>query len=129
VSEILDVADRDLATVAEPDDIVVSEQVLSYLLAQISENRDLSEVFDELLQAQGSEVYTRPVEHYVRRNGEIGFATLVEAAARRGETAFGYRVAAESRSADSGFGVHLNPRKSTRFRGEPGDRLIVLAED
>ena len=69
VSEILEEADRELTRVANVDDIILSEQVTSYLLAQISENRDLAEVFDELFQAEGSEIYMRPVEAYVTGDG------------------------------------------------------------
>jgi hypothetical protein len=127
VSEILDEADRDLASVAEVDDIVVSEQVISYLLAQISENGDLAEVFAELLVADGSEIYMRPVADYAE--GSVSFATLVAAARRRGETALGYRVAAHAERADVAFGVQLNPHKTQRFTATKGDRLIVLAEE
>jgi hypothetical protein len=129
VSEILDEADRDLANVAQVDDIVVSEQVVSYLLTQISENRDLAEVFEELFRADGSEVYMRDVGDYVSSGSAVTFATLVESASRRGETAFGYRVAADSTDGTADFGVRINPAKSELFEPAAGDRLIVLAED
>jgi voltage-gated potassium channel Kch len=130
VSEILDEADRELARVANVDDIIVSEQVISYLLAQISENRDLAEVFEELFAAEGSEVYMRPVAAYVNGGGAaVSFATLVEAARRRGETAIGYRIAAQSSQSESAFGVRVNPVKSELFEPAEADRLIVLAED
>ena len=129
VSEILDEADRALASVAEVDDIVVSEQVMSYLLAQISENPDLAKVFAELLGAKGSEVYMRPVEHYVVPGDQVSYATLVHAAREREETAIGYRVAAQASKADADFGVVLNPPKTRLFTPAESDRLIVLAED
>ncbi len=129
VSEILEEADRELTRVANVDDIILSEQVTSYLLAQISENRDLHEIFDELFQSEGSEIYMRPVDAYVTGEGEVTFATLVEAARLRGETAFGYRVAAHADDAAQSFGVHVNPSKSRLFGAHSTDRLIVLAED
>jgi voltage-gated potassium channel Kch len=129
VSEILDEADRELARVANVDDIIVSEQVISYLLAQISENRDLAAVFDELFRAEGSEVYMRPVQAYVANGAAVSFATLVESARRRGETAIGYRIAAHADSPDDAFGVRVNPRKAEQFTPQRDDRLIVLAED
>jgi hypothetical protein len=129
VSEILEEADRELTRVANVDDIILSEQVTSYLLAQISENRELHEVFDELFQSEGSEIYMRPVNAYVTGDGEVTFATLVEAARLRGETAFGYRVAAHADDAAQSFGVHVNPSKSRLFGADSADRLIVLAEN
>jgi voltage-gated potassium channel Kch len=129
VSEILEETDRELALVANVDDIILSEQVSSYLLAQISEDRRLAEIFDELFQSEGSEVYLRPVEAYVRTGAPVNFATLIVAARGRGETAFGYRVAADSSDADAAYGIHMNPAKSEAFTIAPGDQLIVLAED
>lgn len=128
VSEILMESDRELASVAQVDDIVVSDQVISYLLAQISENRALADVFSELLQSDGAEVYMRPVEDYVRTDGEVNFATLVAAARERGETAFGYRAAELANTADANFGVALNVAKSELLEVGPGDKLIVLAQ-
>ena len=119
VSEIIDEADRALASVAEVDDIVVSGQVISYLLAQISENRDLGAVFAELLGAEGSELYMRPVEDYATPGERVPYAALVAAARRRGETAIGYRVAAQASTADADFGVVLNPVKSRELSSPP----------
>jgi voltage-gated potassium channel Kch len=128
VSEILDEADTELANVANVDDIVVSDQVLSLLLAQLSENRFLMDVFGELFQADGAEVYLRPCDSYVSP-GEVDFATLIAAASARNETAIGYRRASAANHREADYGIWINPPKGTRFAGEPGDRLIVLAED
>lgn len=129
VSEILMESDRELASVAQVDDIVVSDQVISYLLAQISENRALADVFSELLQSDGAEVYMRPAKDYVTADASVNFATLIEAARRRGETAFGYRVAGISGDARENFGVALNLSKSEVLEISEDDRLIVLAEN
>ncbi len=128
VSEILDEEDTELAKVANVDDIVVSDQILSLMLAQLSENRHLADVFAELFQADGAEIYLRPVERYVTP-GPVSFATLVEAAAQRGETALGYRSGAHARDSDNGYGIIVNPPKSDVFDAADGDRLVVLAED
>ncbi len=125
VSEVIDMQDTELATVAGVDDIVVSDEVLSLLLTQVAENHHLADVFDQLFQADGAEIYLRPVERYVKA-GPASFATLIEAASRAAETAIGYRRA---KPGGGGDGITLNPRKSTVFPIEPGDRLIVLAED
>jgi voltage-gated potassium channel Kch len=129
VSEMLDDRNRELAQVTKVDDVIVSDKLISLLLAQISENAHLNAVFTELFRAEGSEVYLRPLEQYVRPNGPVSFATLVEAARRRREVAIGYRVAAESRDASKDYGVRVNPPKSAHFQPASGDRVIVLAED
>jgi hypothetical protein len=54
---------------------------------------------------------------------------VLESARQRGETAIGFRVAAESRSAAHAYGVTVNPRKGDKRAFQPGDKVIVLAED
>lgn len=129
VSEMLDDRNRELAQVTEVDDVIVSDKILSLVVAQISENAMLDAVFGDLLDADGAELYLRPAEQYVRAGVEASFATIVEAAARRRETAVGYRVAAHAHDAERQYGVIVNPAKSASFAPAPGDRVVVLAED
>ena len=126
VSEILDVEDIDLVRDAGVNDIVVSDEVLSLMLTQIAENRHLADVYRQLFQAEGAEVYLRPVEVYVSAAQPVSFATLIEAASRRGETAIGYSAASNNGAA--AFTIDVNPAKTRVFDASAGDRLIVLAE-
>ncbi len=128
-SEMLDEGNRALAQVTKVDDVIVSDEIVSLLLAQISENEHLAEVFDELFNAEGSEVYLRDAAAYVSAGAPVTFATLVASAAARGESAIGYRHIAQAEDPDAAFGVRLNVAKSELLACEPGDRLIVLAED
>ncbi|MER6942621.1 potassium transporter TrkA [Nonomuraea sp. NPDC000554] len=128
VSEMNDERNRHLAEVARADDFVVGGKLVSLLLTQLAENRHLAQVFDQLFSHQGSEIYLKPAEDYIRVGAPATFATVLEAARRRGETAIGYRLAAGSARAP-GYGVALNPDKSLSLRFGPGDRVIVLSED
>lgn len=129
VSEMLDDKNRELAEVTQADDFIVSDKLISLLLSQISENDQLSDVFTTLFSADGSEIYLRPADEYVRPGAEVDFYTVLEAARLRGETAIGYRVAQHARSSENAFGVRVNPRKTEQRTYAPGDRIIVLAED
>jgi len=51
VSEMRDIRNRNLAEITGADDYIVSDQMLSLLLTQISENKHLSGVFGDLLRA------------------------------------------------------------------------------
>ncbi len=108
--------------------MIVSDHVISLLLSQISENRELAGVFADLFDADGSEVYLRDATDYVAAGTTTTFATLVVAASGRGETAIGYRIAGRQDEPGSG-GVIVNPSKGTEYAVREGDRLIVLAED
>jgi len=127
VSEMLDDRNRELAQVTQVDDVIVSDQVLSLILAQISENPALGDVFADLLDADGSEIYLRPVSDYVDVGLPVSFATVVAAASLRSEAALGLRIVAEK--GDDDGGVKVNPPKSLTFTPAPGDRVVVLAED
>jgi voltage-gated potassium channel Kch len=129
VSEMLDDRNRELAEVTKADDFIVSDKLISLMLSQVSENQQLTEVFDTLFSSRGSEIYLRPVERYIRPGADVDFYTVLEAARRRGETAIGYRIAEHSRVAARDYGVIVNPKKAEKRRFAPGDKIIVLAED
>jgi hypothetical protein len=126
-SEILDIQSRELATVAEADDFIVSNTLVSLMVAQVAENQHLVQVFDELFSAGGCELYLKPATSYVRA-GELAFGVVCEAALRRGEIAIGYRLASTSRDPAAGFGIVVNPSKRTPVKLGPGDSVIVVAE-
>jgi voltage-gated potassium channel Kch len=128
-SEMLDLRNRALAEVTRADDFIVSERLSSLLITQISENKALRPVFDDLFDPEGAEIYLRPVAEYIRPGEEVTFATVVEAARQRGEVAIGYRRIEAEQDAGQAYGVRLNPRKSVPIRFADGDRVIVLAED
>ncbi|HYC66998.1 CASTOR/POLLUX-related putative ion channel [Brevundimonas sp.] len=130
VSEMIDIRNRELAEVTRADDFVVSNRLVSLMLAQASENEYLSAIFDDLLDEDGSEIYMRPIGDYVDLDLPVNFYTVAEAARRRGETAIGYRR--RRPDVDDGRnmgGVVVNPPRSERVIFEPEDRVIVLAED
>lgn len=131
VSEMADVRNRELAEVTRADDFVVSNKLVSLMLAQASENEFLSAIFDDLLDEEGSEIYMRPAEDYVAVGTPVSFYTVTEAARQRGEAAIGYcrRKGADPSDPRKMGGVVVNPSKSAKLTYEPGDRIIVLAED
>jgi hypothetical protein len=128
VSEMLDDRNRELAEVTNADDFIVSDKLISLVLSQVSENRELTHVFDELFSSRGSEIYLNPVDHYVTPGATVDFYAVLEAARRRGETAIGFRVAADARDSSRGYGVTVNPVKTVARSYEAGDKVIVLAQ-
>ena len=92
VSEMLDMRNRTLAEVTRADDFIVSGRLVSLLMSQIAENKELNAVFADIFDAGGSEIYLKPVGDYVRLDEPVNFYTIVEAARRRGEVALGYRL-------------------------------------
>jgi len=129
VSEMLDVRNRELAAVTKADDFIVSNRLVSLMLSQISENKDLTAVFQDLFDPEGSEVYIKPAEYYVELGRPVNFYTVTESARRRNEIALGYRIIAHAFDASKAYGVVTNPEKSPAVTFSQGDKIIVVAED
>lgn len=129
VSEMLDLRNRELAEATQVDDFIVSEHLISLMMAQLSENAELFDVFTDIFDPEGAEIYLKPVGDYVGTGEPVNFYTVVEAARRRGEAALGYRITSEANDAGKSYGVHTNPKKSTQVTFRPEDKIIVIAED
>lgn len=129
VSEMLDIRNRELGVVAKADDFIVGDNLISLMLSQLSENKDLKKVYDVLFEAEGSEIYLKPVSRYVKTGQPVNFYTILESAAQLNETAIGYRISSQSSDSDKHFGVALNPLKSSTVKFSEDDFIIVVAED
>jgi voltage-gated potassium channel Kch len=129
VSEMLDLRNRELAEAAQVDDFIVSEHLISLMMAQLSENSDLMNVFADMFDPEGAEIYLKPISDYVVTGLPVNFYTVTEAARRRGETAIGYRLMSESHDAEKAYGVHTNPKKSASTTFSADDKIIVIAEN
>ncbi len=128
VSEMLDLRNRQLAEVTQVNDFIVSDHLISLMMAQLSENKHLYDVFTDIFDADGSEIYLKPISNYVVTGEPVNFYTLVEAARRCGQTAIGYRLAADANHAEGNYGVHINPNKAQAVLFNEDDKLIVLSE-
>lgn len=129
VSEMLDLRNRELAEVTKVDDFIVSEHLASLMMAQISENSELFEIFNEIFDPAGAEIYLKPVSDYVVTGQPVNFYTVVEAARRRGETALGYRITSEENTTGLACGIYTNPKKSAPVTFSALDKIIVIAQD
>jgi len=128
VSEMLDIRNRKLAEVTRADDFVVSDSLISLMLSQLSENRELGAVYRDMFDITGSEIYLEPVVEYVKTGVEVNFYTVVEAARRRGQSAIGYRIGMYAHDASKAYGVIINPNKSRKITFRSGDKIIVVSE-
>lgn len=125
VAELLDPADVELGRVTAADDLIVSDELASLMMAQLAERPELGVVFNDLFDANRAVISLKPVEWYLPP-GTVVFAACVDAARRRGEVALGYRHA----SGAGGLGVsgvHLNPSKAAEIELGPDDQLVVLS--
>ncbi|GAB2481883.1 CASTOR/POLLUX-related putative ion channel [Jatrophihabitans fulvus] len=119
VAEMLDRSSVPIAQTTSIDDFVISDELSSLMMAQLSERLDLQDVFGELFAPEGSFVSLHPAHGYTS-TAETTFAHVVATAAARGASALGYRI--------GNAPVVLNPPKSTPLRFGPNDQVLVLAQ-
>lgn len=129
ISEMFDQKNRELAEVTEADDFIISHDLISRMLAQVSETKDLKDVFDAFFESEGSEIYLKDATDYITIGQEINFYTILEAASHKNETAIGYRIVADSYSSEKNYGIVLNPQKTKMINFSKEDKIIVLSED
>jgi ion channel POLLUX/CASTOR len=129
VSEMLDLRNRELAEAAKVDDFIISEHLISLMMAQLSENAELLDIFNDIFDPEGAEIYLKPIGDYIKTGQPINFYTVTEAARRRGETALGYRLMSESHDSEKAYGIHTNPKKSEKVTFSAEDKIIVIAEE
>ena len=129
VSEMLDIKNRDLANVTKADDFIVSDKLISLMMSQVSENKQLMRVFEDLMRSEGSEIYLKPINDYIKTEESVNFYTLMESAKRRGDTAIGYRINSLIHNQDAAYGVVINPKKDDYIQFTDLDKIIVLSEE
>ncbi len=128
LSEIRDPRTKDLAAIAEASDYVVSNEITSMLMAQVSEKREMNAVWGDLFDSDGNEIYLKHVGRYVSPGEPASFFDVMARARARREVAIGYRSHAQ-RDQEPDHGVVINPPdKTAPIAWSPEDRVIVLSE-
>ncbi len=133
VSEMLDDRNRELAEVTNTDDFIVSVKLDSLMLSQISENKELKLIFEELFSAGGKSIYICPAEQYIELNKAVNFYTVMESARKQGQIAIGVKLQSLFPKYETdqmlAHGVIVNPIKSRNIFFTDGDKIIILADD
>jgi len=130
ISEVMDSDNTELVLHSGVKDFLISNQFVSKVFAQVSQEPDVMKVYDDLFQPEGSEIYVKNASLYFGLlPTEIRFADAMKAAQLRGEVCFGIKIAADEADPEKNYGVQIIPARDQRFTLGVGDGLIVLAED
>ncbi|NOY06006.1 MAG: hypothetical protein GXO82_05165, partial [Chlorobi bacterium] len=125
VYEILDPANKELALTSEyAEDVIISNNVISNLIAQICRDPQISDVIEDLLDRKGAEIYLKPVSRY-GDGEELTFEFLLNASIARNEIAIGIAYPREN---SSGRHIIINPPRETKIGTGADMHVIVLAE-
>jgi hypothetical protein len=130
ISEILDTRTRSLLHVSEIKGYVMSNQIISSMMAQISEDRDMNRVIGELLSTEGCETCFRDISYFLdlSENNKASFWEIALRAKKRNELAVGYKPLGVPRAELPK--TLLNPdKKSEKIEWKEGDIVVVLSRD
>ncbi len=130
ITEILDSQNDALVAKAGVQDVIISNRLVSMIMAQISESRDIEKVYDDIFREDGSEIYLKPANLYFESLPiQVSFADMMAIAQQRGEVCIGVKVKALEKDKESNNGITLIPEKNTTYDLQADDSLVVLAED
>jgi len=128
VAELRDPNDVELANESAGDDFIVSQRLISLLLAQLSESPQLVDVFADLFDADGSSVTKHPYARYAS-GGSATFGEVIAEARNWGVVAIGYQSAAAAGQPDFlADGLRLNPPKGEMINFNPDDRVVIIGQ-
>ncbi|RLN82368.1 hypothetical protein BBJ28_00024428 [Nothophytophthora sp. Chile5] len=126
ISEILDPRTQRTistsATILKLSEFIQSNELVSCILAMISESRDVRVILDELLGPEGAYFEVEPSARYCEPHERVSFWQLAKRAIAQGEILCGYQV----RGIDE---TVLNPLNKHECRTWDGMDLVVLRTD
>lgn len=130
VSEILDIKNKELIESTSVNDFIISYKLISMVLAQISEQKNMSKVYDHLFSEEGSEIYLKSASKYFDNLPiKLNFYQIMDQVFKRNEIAFGYKLKKYENNKAMNYGVKLNPEKNQIIEITKDDSIIVIAED
>ncbi len=130
ITQVLNSENQELITQTNVDDFIISNKLITMIFAQLSEEPRIKDLYDDIFQEEGSEIYLKPASLYFGSLPiKLTFADLIGQVLKRDEICLGFRKAELAYSPRENFGVILNVDKNREIEIGPKDTIVVLAED
>ena len=133
ITEVMDSENIDIILNSGVEDFMVSNQFVSQIMAQVSEEPLALDVYDDLFRAEGSEIYIKPASNYFdfseSNTIKIKYGECIEAAQLREEIILGLQFYKAQKDKENMFGLKLIPDKNEIFTLNAQDGFIALAQD
>ena len=119
-SEMNKSENHEIARVIDIDNFVVGTQITSLIMTQISQRKDIWDVFSELVDNEGAEIYLRDADYYLDTTQPGNFFAAQAAAAQKNSILLGYQLYEDDRCV-------TNPVKDELIDYSKIRKFIVLA--
>lgn len=133
ITEVMDSENIDIILNSGVEDFMVSNQFVSQIMAQVSEEPLALDVYDDLFHADGSEIYIKPASSYFDFSDHdsinIQYGECMQAAQLRNEIILGLQFHKDQKNKKNMFGIQLIPEKSSVFTISSKDGFVALAQD
>ncbi|CAF3725284.1 unnamed protein product [Rotaria sp. Silwood1] len=129
VAEMYDIRNCQLANTTCADDFIVSPNLISKYISQLSENKNIKKVYDVLLTADGPEIYLCLASMFVPLETPISYYQILQETLKYQCLAIGYRLMKYLHDETRFFGIVLNPDKEEQIIFSQNDKIIILAEN
>ncbi|ADY30957.1 MULTISPECIES: CASTOR/POLLUX-related putative ion channel [Cellulophaga] len=130
ITQVLNSENQEIITQTNVDDFIISNKLITMILAQLSEEALMKTFYDDIFSEDGSEIYVKPATLYFDTFPQkISFADAIFCAQQRDEICLGIRKGNLSKSLNDNFGITLNLSKNAEIELLENDFLIVLSED
>lgn len=103
-------------------DFVIGSDLTCRILAQLSENRNLLPLYQNLLDESGSKLFMKPVTDYVQVGIPVDFYQIQKIAGERGELVIGYK-----KFFGCDFKIVTSPKKDEKITFTDRGYIIVVA--
>ncbi|MCG8574765.1 MAG: hypothetical protein MI810_07765 [Flavobacteriales bacterium] len=130
ITQVLNSENQEIITQTDVDDFIISNKLITMILAQLSEEPLIKKLYDDIFSEDGSEIYVKPISLYTDEFPlKVKFGDLIGLADQRDEICLGIRKGALSKNPNKNFGVTLNLPKNQVVELGEDDFLVVLSED
>lgn len=130
ITQVLNSENQNIITQTDVDDFIISNKLITMILAQLSEEPRIKVLYDDIFSEDGSEIYVKPTSLYFENFPQkVRFGDLIHLAGKREEICLGIRKGSLSKDAENNFGVRLNLAKDEAITLTEEDYLVVLSED
>lgn len=127
-SEMKQPSNQKIIESANISDFVVSNNIIALMVSQISENKDLIAVFEDLLDEEGAEIYVYPSTFFFKEKSHLSVRSAIRYFAQQSKILIGYKLKQDSHF-DNTEKIYINPPKDEKITAGDNLSFIIITNE